>query len=131
MVANTVKRVYKDHPSENGKLVFVPHVVFIQRISFNDSLHNHTDLRRMKCIPMSPFMRKPVYAICEQQRHRSACISAQSDQCLCCLLPDRIIPLLAISKNSRLWLASEAEQPGLSLSWSETPKTGFLVTRLT
>ena len=41
-----------------------------------------------------------------------------------------IITVLAISKNSRLWLASEAEQPGLSLIWSETPKTGFLVTRL-
>ena len=30
-------------------------------------------------------MRKPVYAICEQQRRRSACASAQSDQRLCCL----------------------------------------------
>ena len=29
-------------------------------------------------------MRKPVYAICEQQRHRSACASAQSDQRFCC-----------------------------------------------
>ena len=28
-------------------------------------------------------MRKPVYAICEQQRRRSACASAQSDQRLC------------------------------------------------
>ena len=27
-----------------------------------------------------------VYAICEQQRHRSACTSAQSDQRLCCSL---------------------------------------------
>ena len=27
------------------------------------------------------------YAIYEQQRRRSACASAQSDQCLCCLLP--------------------------------------------
>ena len=31
--------------------------------------------------------RKPVYAICEQQRCRSDCESAQSDQRLCCLLP--------------------------------------------
>ena len=31
-------------------------------------------------------MRKPVYAICEQQRRRSACPSAQSDQRLCCSL---------------------------------------------
>ena len=32
-------------------------------------------------------IRKPVYAICEQQRRRSACASAQSDQRLCCSLP--------------------------------------------
>ena len=30
---------------------------------------------------------KSFYAICEQQRRRSACASAQSDQHLCCLLP--------------------------------------------
>ena len=36
---------------------------------------------------MSHVVRKPVYAICEQQRHRSACASAQSDQHLCCSLP--------------------------------------------
>ena len=32
---------------------------------------------------LSHVMRKPVYAICEQQRCRSACTSAQSDQRLC------------------------------------------------
>ena len=32
-------------------------------------------------------MRKPVYAICGQQRRSSACTSTQSDQHLCCLLP--------------------------------------------
>ena len=31
--------------------------------------------------------RKPVIALCEQQRRRSACASAQSDQHLCCSLP--------------------------------------------
>ena len=41
-----------------------------------------------------------------------------------------LIHLLAISKSSRLYLASEAEQAGLSLTWSQTPKTGFLVTWL-
>ena len=35
----------------------------------------------------SHVMRKPVFAICEQQRCRSACASAQSDQHLCCSLP--------------------------------------------
>ena len=35
----------------------------------------------------SHVMRKPVYAIWEQQRHRSACTSVQSDQRLCFSLP--------------------------------------------
>ena len=38
---------------------------------------------------MSHFMKKPVYTICEQQRRRSACASAQSDQRLCCSLPGK------------------------------------------
>ena len=36
---------------------------------------------------LSHVMRKPVLAICEQQRCRSACAAVQSDQCLCCSLP--------------------------------------------
>ena len=40
---------------------------------------------------------------------------------------DSIVPILAKSKISSLYLASVAEQAGLSLTWSETPKTGFLV----
>ena len=35
---------------------------------------------------MSHVMRKPVYTLCEQQRPRSACASAPSDQHLCCSL---------------------------------------------
>ena len=35
---------------------------------------------------MSHVMRKTCFAICEQQRCRSACTSAQSDQLLCCSL---------------------------------------------
>ena len=35
---------------------------------------------------LSHIVRKPVYAICEQQRRRSACAAAQSDQHLCCSL---------------------------------------------
>ena len=49
----------------------------------------------------SHVMRKPVLAICKQQRCRSACASAQSDQHLCFSLL-RIIPLVAVSKSSRL-----------------------------
>ena len=36
---------------------------------------------------MSNVMRKLVYVICEQQRHKSACASAQCDQHLCYSLP--------------------------------------------
>ena len=35
---------------------------------------------------LSHIMRKSVFVTCEQQRCRSACVSAQSDQCLCCSL---------------------------------------------
>ena len=42
---------------------------------------------RLQARTLSHVMRKPVYAICEQQRRRSACASAQSDQHLCCSLP--------------------------------------------
>ena len=38
-------------------------------------------------LEMSLIMRKSAYAICDQQRYRSACASVQSDQHLCCSLP--------------------------------------------
>ena len=87
-------------------------------------------------IYMSHVMRKPVNVICEQQRHRSASSSVQpahrrsliSAFVVRCL--DSIVPILVISKISRLQLVSVAEQSGLSLTLSETPKTGFLVTWL-
>ena len=74
---------------------------------------------------LSHVMRKPFFAICQQQRRRSACACVQSDQrlCFCCL--DSIIPLVSISKISSLYLASVAAQ-----TWSQTPKTGFLMTWL-
>ena len=97
-------------------------------------------------------MSKPAFAICKQQRRRSACASAQSDETcfchmqttkaqislcirtvwwvplLCCL--DSILPLVSISKISSLYLASLAARAGLCLTWSQTLKTGFFVTRL-
>ena len=47
---------------------------------------------------------------------------------VCCL--DSIISLVSISEISSLYLASVAAHASLSLTWSEIPKTGFLVTRL-
>ena len=75
-------------------------------------------------------MRKPAFAICEQQRRRSACSSTQSDHAFIVRCLDSIIPLVSISEISRFYLASVAAQAGLCLTWSQTPKTDFLVTRL-
>ena len=75
---------------------------------------------------MSHVMRTPVLAICEQQRRRSACASAQSDQRLCCSLPRQY-------NTSSFYIRNFKHLPSfcrLSLPWSQTPKTGFLVTRL-
>ena len=71
-------------------------------------------------------MRKPVYAICEQQRRRSACESST----FVVRCHDSVISLVSISEISSLYLASVAEQASLSLSWSQTQKTGYLATRL-
>ena len=43
---------------------------------------------------------------------------------------DSILSILTNAKISRLQLVSVVAQAGLNLTWSQTPKTGFLVTRL-
>ena len=58
-------------------------------------------------------------------RITKAQISAFVIRCL-----DRIIPLVSISEIANLYLVSETEQASLSLTWSQTPKTGFLMTWL-
>ena len=44
---------------------------------------------------------------------------------------ESLISRLAMSKNAILYLVSVAEQVGLNLTFSETPKTGFLARRPT
>ena len=61
----------------------------------------------------------------DQHVHPRSLISAFVVHCL-----DSIIPLVSISKISSLYLASVDVQAGLSLPLLQTPKTGFLVTRL-
>ena len=65
------------------------------------------------------------YIICEQQRRRSACASAQSDQRLCFRCLDSVMSLVSVTKTSNLVLAFVAEQASLSLTWSETPEDTF------
>ena len=50
-------------------------------------------------------------------------ISAFVVRCL-----DSMMPLVSIFKVLSLYLASVAAQASLSLLWSQTPKTGFLMT---
>ena len=61
----------------------------------------------------------------DQPAHPRSLISAFVVRCL-----DSIIPLVSISEISSSYLVSVAKQAGLSLPWSETPETCFLVTRL-
>ena len=74
-------------------------------------------------------MRKPVMPYAnnkgtDQNAHLRSLISAFVIRCL-----DSIIPLVSISEISSLYLASVAAQAGLNFTWSQTPKTGFLMTR--
>ena len=58
-----------------------------------------------------PRHEKTRFAIREQQRRRSGCASAQSDQRLC-------YSLLRYYNTFSLWLVSIAAQAGLNLTWS-------------
>ena len=61
----------------------------------------------------------------DQPVHPRSLISTFVVRCL-----DSIIPVVAISEISSHNLASLAAQAGLCLTWSQTLKTGFLVTTL-
>ena len=72
-------------------------------------------------IYMSLVTRKPVIALWEQQRRRSACASVQSDQHLCCSLPRQYnIPPVSISKISSLQLHSLSLSLSLSIAHSHS-----------
>ena len=62
----------------------------------------------------------------DQPAHPRGLISIFVIPCL-----DNITPPFAISKISSLQLVTVAAQAGLSLTWSQTPKNGFLMMRLT
>ena len=74
--------------------------------------------------------RKTDFCICENKDADQLRRNRKADQRLCFRYTDSTIPLLPISKISSLLQASVIAQPGLCGTWSETPKTGFLRTRL-
>ena len=75
-------------------------------------------------------MRKPDFCICENKDADQLRGNREADQRLCFRYIDSTIPLLPKYEISSLKLSSVAVQPGLCRTWSETPKTGFLTTRL-
>ena len=79
---------------------------------------------------MSLVMSKPDFYICENTDADQLRGNREADQRLCFRYTDSTIPLLPKSEISSLFPSSVVLQPGLCRTWSETPKTGFLTTRL-
>ena len=75
-------------------------------------------------------MIKPAFRICENKGADQLRCHRAADRHLCFCYIDSIIPLLPKSKISSLLPSSVPVQPRLCLTWSETPKRGFLGTRL-
>ena len=75
-------------------------------------------------------MRKLAFCICENKDADQLHGNREADQRLCFHYIDTTIPLLSKSEISCLQLSSIAVQPGLCGTRLETPKTGFLTTRL-
>ena len=79
---------------------------------------------------MSLVMRKPDFCICENKAADQLCGNRTADQPLCFHHMGSAILFLSKSEISILEPSSVAVQLGLCRTWSETPKTGFLTTRL-
>ena len=75
-------------------------------------------------------MRKSDFCISENKDADKLRGNREAYQRLCFRYTDSTIPLLPKYEISSLLPSSVAVQPGLCGTWSETPKTGFLTTRL-
>ena len=79
---------------------------------------------------LSLVMRKSAFCICENKDADQLRSTCAADQRLCFRYMDSTIPLLSKAEISNLKPSSVAVQPGLCRTLLETPKTGFLTTRL-
>ena len=75
-------------------------------------------------------MRGPAFCIYENKDADQLRGYREADQRLCFRYTDSTIPLLPTSEIASLWPSSVAVQTGLCRTWSDTLKTGFLITRL-
>ena len=74
---------------------------------------------------MSRDVRKPDFCICENKDADQLRGDREADQRLCFRYMDSTIPLLPKYKISRIYPFSEAAQPGLCRTWSETRRPVF------
>ena len=95
-----------------------------------DILFNHAPRPCALDQHLSRVMRKPAFCICENKDADQLRGNREADQRLCFRYTDSTISLLPKYEISSLQPSSVAAQPGLCGTWSETPKTGFLTTRL-
>ena len=75
-------------------------------------------------------MGKSAFCICENKDADQLRCNCAAHQRLCFRYSDSTMPLVLKSKISGLLSSSEAAQPGLSGTWTQTPKTGSFITRL-
>ena len=80
---------------------------------------------------MNRIVRKPDFCLCENKGADQLRSNCEADQRLCFRYTDSTVSLLLKSEISRFYPSSVDAQLGLCQTWSETPKTGFLVSRLT
>ena len=81
-------------------------------------------------VQINRVMRKPDFCICENKDADQLRGNREADQRLCFHYTDSTIPVLPKYEISSLQPSCVVVQPGLCRSRSETPKTGFLTTRL-
>ena len=72
-------------------------------------------------------MRKPDFCLCVNKGADQLRSNCEADQRLCFRYTDSTIPPLLKSQISSFYPSSVAAKAGLCQTWSETPKTGFLV----
>ena len=70
-------------------------------------------------------MRKPFFCICENKGTDQLPGNREADHGLCFRYTDSTIPPLPKYKISSFQLSSVTVQPGLCMTWTETPKTFF------
>ena len=70
-------------------------------------------------------MRKQDFCICENQSADQLPSSHAADQCLCFHYTESTMPQLRKSHIYSPYPSSETVQPGLCLTWSGIPRTGF------